>query len=107
LWATTAFVLAAIVWQAAESPSRVAGIVRTPSAATLPDRRQPYVDDPIETGSLPRIHRVDRARCTSLALDRDANRIVAGRCPDGGLTLRLEGESTREALPRVAGSDGR
>lgn len=96
-----------MAWQAMGLSSRDAGIIHTPSAAALSHRHQRYVGDAIETGSLPRIHRVDQTHCTSLALDRGANRIVAGRCPDGGLTLRLEGESHREALPRVAGGDAR
>ena len=44
----------------------------------------------IETGSLPSIHRVDPASCTSLELDRvAANRTVVRPCPSDGLALRL------------------
>jgi hypothetical protein len=103
LWVTLGIVGGAICGQAVGLPSLLAGMARDPSA----DRHLSYAGDPVETGSLPSIHSVDPARCTSLALDRSANRIVAGRCPDDGLALRLEGDSDRGDLPRVAGNEAR
>ncbi len=105
LWATLSFAGAAVLCQAVGLTSVVAGILH--GAETLPDRHRVYTGDPIQTGSLPAIYRVDQARCTSLELDRRTNGIVAGRCPDDGLTLRLEGESDREDLPLVAGNEPR
>ena len=101
LWVTLGIVGGAICCQAVGLPSLVAGMARDE------DRHLSYAGDPVETGSLPSIHRVDQARCTSLALDRSANRILAGRCPDDGLALRLEGDSDRGDLPRVAGNAAR
>ena len=107
LWVTLGIVGGAICFQAVGLPSFVAGMARDPSGDALPDRHLSYAGDPVETGSLPSIHRVDQARCTSLALDRIANRTSAGRCPDDGLALRLEGDSDRGDLPRVAGNEAR
>ena len=107
LWVTLGIVCGAIFGQAVGLPSLVAGMASDPSGDAWPDRHLSSAGDPIETGSLPSIHRVDQARCTSLALDRSGNRTLAGRCPDDGLTLRLEGESDRGDLPRVAGSEAR
>ena len=97
---TLGIVGGAICCQAVGLPSLVAGMTRDRSG-------EARAGDPIETGSLPSIHRVDQARCTSLALDRSTNRILAGRCPVGGLTLRLEGDSDRGDLPRLAGNEVR
>jgi hypothetical protein len=107
LWATLCVVGGAIGWQAVGLPALVAASVRSPAGEASPERRQAQAGDPIETGSVPSIHRVDQARCTSLALDRSVNRILAGRCPAHGLTLRLEGDSDRGDLPRVAGNEAR
>ena len=107
LWASLCVVGGAIGGHAVGLPSLVAGMVRGTAGETSAGHRQAQAGDPIETGSLPSIHRVDQARCTSLALDRSANRILAGRCPEGGLTLRLESDSDRGDLPRVAGNEGR
>ena len=107
LWVTLGFVGAAIICQAVGLSSLIAGIIHASSVDTLPDRRQAYAGNQIETGSLHSIYRVDPTRCTSLALDRGANRIAAGRCPDDGLALRLESESDREDLPLVAANEAR
>jgi hypothetical protein len=107
LWATACVVGGAIGWQALGLPAVVAGMVRSPAGEASPQHRQAQAGDPIETGSVPSIHRVDQARCTSLALDRSANRTLAGRCPADGLTLRLEGDNDRGDLPRVAGNEAR
>ena len=107
LWVTLGIVGGAIGWQVVGLSSLVAGRARSPAGEASPQHRQAYAGDPIEIGSLPTIHRVDQAHCTSLALDRSANRILAGHCPADGLTLRLEGESDRGDLPRVAGSEAR
>ena len=57
----------------------------------------------IETGSLPSIHRVDPASCTSLELDRvAANRTVVRPCPSDGLALRLDTGTDREDLAVLA-----
>jgi len=103
LWVTLGIVGGAICCQAVGLPSLVAGKARDASG----DAWLSYAGDSVETGSLPSIHRVDQARCTSLALDRGGNRILAGRCPVGGLTLRLEGDSDRGDLPRLAGNEVR
>jgi hypothetical protein len=107
LWVTLCVVGGAIGWQAVDLTGFVAGMVRKPGGEASPELRQAHAGAPIDTGSLPRTHRVDQARCTSLALDRSANRILAGRCPEEGLTLRLEGDSDRGDLPRVAGNEAR
>jgi hypothetical protein len=107
LWATVCAVGGVIGWQALGLPAVVAGMVRSPAGEASPEHRQAQAGDPIETGSVPSIHRVDQARCTSLALDRSANRTLAGRCPADGLTLRLEGDNDRGDLPRVAGNEAR
>jgi len=107
LWVTLCVVGGAIGWQAVGLPGVVAGMVRSPGGEASPERRQAHAGSAIETGSLPSIHRVDQARCTSLELDRSANRILVGPCPEGGLTLRLESDSDRGDLPRVAGNEAR
>ena len=107
LWVTLCVVGGAIGWQVVGLSSLVAGRARSPAGEASPQHRQAYAGDPIETGSLPRIHRVDQARCTSLTLDRSAHRTLAGRCPADGLTLRLEGESDRGDLPLIAGNETR
>jgi hypothetical protein len=53
---------------------------------------------PIDTGSLPTIHRVDPDVCTSLELDRQSNRTVQRACPAEGLALRLDNGDDREDL---------
>src|SRR5688572_5095886 len=53
---------------------------------------------PIETGSLPTIHRVDPAVCTSPELDRQSNQTVQRPCPAEGLALRLDNGDDREDL---------
>ena len=103
LWVTLGIVGGAICWQAG-LPGLVAGLVRDPSGAV---RDQSYAGNPIETGSLPSLHRVEQKRCTNLALDRSANRTVVGHCPEEGLVLRLEGDSDRGDLPRLAGNEAR
>jgi hypothetical protein len=107
LWASLCVVGGAIGGHAVGLPSLVAGMVRSSAGEASPQHRQAQAGDPIETGSVPSIHRVDQARCTSLALDRSANRTLAGRCPADGLTLRLEGDNDRGELPRVAGNEAR
>ena len=107
LWVTLGIVGGAIGCQAIGLPSLLASRALSPAGEASPQHRQAYAGDPIETGSLPTIHRVDQAHCTSLALDRSANRILAGRCPADGLTLRLEGESDRGDLPLIAGNETR
>lgn len=61
----------------------------------------------IETGSLPSIHLVDPANCTSLELDREANRTVVRPCPSDGLALRLDTGTDREDLAILAGYGAR
>ena len=107
LWVTLGIVVGAICCQAVGLPSLVAGMAPDPSGDAWPDRHLSHAGDLVETGSLPSIHRVDQARCTSLALDRSTNRILAGRCPVDGLTVRLEGDSDRGDLPRLAGNEVR
>jgi hypothetical protein len=107
LWVTLGIVGGAIFCQAFGLPSIVADIARGPDAETSLQGHQLNPGDSIETGSLPSIHRVDQARCTSLALERTTNRTLARRCPKDGLTLRLEGDSDRGDLPRVAGNEAR
>ena len=107
LWVTLGIVGGAICCQAVGLPSLVAGMTRDRGGEARPDRHVSDAGAPIESGSLPSIHRVDQARCTSLALDRSTNRILAGRCPVDGLTLRLEGDSDRGDLPRLAGNEVR
>ena len=104
---TLGIVGGAICCQAVGLPSLVAGMTRDRGGEARPDRHASDAGAPIESGSLPSIHHVDQARCTSLALDRSTNRILAGRCPVDGLTLRLEGDSDRGDLPRLAGNDAR
>jgi hypothetical protein len=62
---------------------------------------------PLETGSLPTIYRVDPAACTSLELDRQANRTVERPCPADGLALRLDSGDDREDLAILADNDTR
>lgn len=62
---------------------------------------------PLETGSLPTIHRVDPAVCTSLELDRQSNRTVERRCPADGLALRLDNGDDREDLAILVDNDAR
>jgi hypothetical protein len=62
---------------------------------------------PIETGSLPTIHRVDPGACTSLELDRQSNRTVERPCPADGLALRLDNGDDREDLAILVGNDAR
>jgi hypothetical protein len=62
---------------------------------------------PIETGSLPTIHRVDPAVCTSLELDRQSNRTVERPCPADGLALRLDNGDAREDLAVLVDNDSR
>ena len=59
----------------------------------------------IETGSLPTIHRVDPAVCTSLELDRQSNRTVERPCPADGLALRLDNGDDREDLAILVDND--
>jgi hypothetical protein len=59
----------------------------------------------LELATLPTIHHVDPAVCTSLELDRQSNRTVARPCPPGGLTLRLDDGTAREDLAILAGSN--
>jgi hypothetical protein len=60
------------------------------------------------TGSLPTIYLVDPRSCTSLELDRQANRTVLRPCPGDGLALRLEVDDDREDLAAASpGSDVR
>lgn len=61
----------------------------------------------IETGSLPSIHLVDPASCTSLELDRQANRTVVRPCPSDGLALRLDAGNDREDLAVLADYEAR
>lgn len=56
----------------------------------------------IETGSLPSIYRVDPATCTSIELDRRANRTAKRSCPREGLALRLESDEKHADLAVVA-----
>jgi hypothetical protein len=62
---------------------------------------------PIETGSLPTIHRVDAAACTSLELDRQSNRTVERPCPADGSALRLDNGDAREDLAILVDNDAR
>ncbi len=62
---------------------------------------------PLETGSLPTIHRVDPAVCTSLELDRQTNRNVERPCPADGLALRLDNGDDREDLAILVDNDAR
>ena len=62
---------------------------------------------PLETGSLPTIHRVDPAACTSLELDRQSNRTVERPCPADGLALRLDNGDDREDLAILVDNDAR
>jgi len=65
-------------------------------AAALP------ADGTLVTGSLPTIHHIDPATCTSLALDRRKNRTLRRPCPPDGIALRLDSGSEREGLAILA-----
>ena len=59
-------------------------------------------DGMLVTGSLPTIHHIDPATCTSLALDRKTNRTLRRPCPPDGIALRLDGDMQREDLAILA-----
>lgn len=81
------------------------------TASTLSDAEQTTAvdiagalpaDGMLVTGSLPTIHHIDPATCTSLALDRKKNRTLRRPCPPDGIALRLDGGMQREDLAILA-----
>jgi len=89
-----------VLWQgtAPKTSAVVQTLEETAAAATgvLP------ADGMLVTGSLPTIHHIDPATCTSLALDREKNRTLRRPCPPNGIALRLDGGMQREDLAILA-----
>ena len=98
LWTTIGFVCGAVFWHLVGFWNFVGDIAFNPDGDNLAAHSEPQQSDPIETGSLPTVYRVDPASCTGLELDRQSNRTVARACPGEGLALRLDGSSDREDL---------
>jgi hypothetical protein len=108
LWATLGFVCGAIFWHAFDFWSYMTDVVLNPPGGDAAVARGPDAGfSGIETGSLPSIHRVDPASCTSLELDREANRTVVRPCPSDGLALRLDPGTDREDLAVLADYEAR
>ncbi|KWT64694.1 hypothetical protein APY04_3166 [Hyphomicrobium sulfonivorans] len=98
LWKVTTAALVSVVggsllWQGAMHTPRAVSDAEDESA--LAEMILP-ADETLITGSLPTIHQVDAGACTSLELDRKANRTLRRPCPPDGLALRLEGAPARE-----------
>jgi hypothetical protein len=98
LWATIGFVSGAVLWHGTGVRDFVSVFVMKPVSSGHASR----AGDPIETGSLPSIHIVDPASCTSLELDRQANRTIVRACPRDGLALRLDAGNDRGDLAALA-----
>jgi hypothetical protein len=98
LWTTVGFVCGAVFWHAVGFWNFVGDIAFNPNGGSTAALSLVQQDDPIVTGSLPSVYRVDPASCTSLELDRQANRTVVRPCPGDGLALRLDAGNDREDL---------
>jgi len=108
LWATLGFVCGAIFWHAFGFWTLMTDVVLDPPGGDAVVARGPHAGSGgIETGSLPSIHLVDPASCTSLELDREANRTVVRPCPSDGLALRLDAGTDREDRAVLADYEAR
>ena len=89
-----------VLWQSTTSqpsdPVQISEETATAVVGALP------ADEMLMTGSLPTIHHIDPATCTSLALDRGNNRTLRRPCPPDGTALRLDGDMLREDLAILA-----
>jgi hypothetical protein len=93
------FACGAIFWHATGFWSFVSDVMlNSAGGATFTARAVSPAADRLETGSLPTIYRVEPGSCTSLELDRQANRTVIRPCPSDGLALRLDAGNDREDL---------
>jgi hypothetical protein len=106
LWTTIGFVCGAIFWHAVGFWTFMSDMMFNGDAAAASHQAE-LSSDPIETGSLPTIYRIDPASCTSLELDRLSNRIEVRPCPNEGLALRLESETTRGDMAVIADNSPR
>jgi hypothetical protein len=93
------FACGAIFWHATGFWSFVSDVVLNSAGGdtVMADDARPSADT-LVTGSLPTIYRVEPGNCTSLELDRHANRTVIRPCPSDGLALRLDAGNDREDL---------
>lgn len=105
LWASLGFVCGAVFWHAVGFWNFMSDLMFDRAEATVAHATAPDMNmatDPIETGSLPVIYRVDPASCVSLELDRLTNRTAARPCPPEGLALRLNAEDSRGDIAVLA-----
>jgi len=87
-----------MLWQGAETRSADAAATSEEIVAG----EAVLAGETLVTGSLPTIYHVDPATCTSLALDREANRTLRRPCPRDGIALRLDTGMEREDLAILA-----
>jgi len=103
LWTTLGFICGAVFCHAFGFWTSMTNVVfGVPGGDAVVARGPDAGIGGIETGSLPTIHRVDPRSCTSLELDRAANRTVVRPCPSNGLALRLDTGTDREDLAVLA-----